>query len=74
MADSEAVTEGIPVVEESQAEDGTVTSGETEPVEETAETKRTHVRAGFTKNHNQGQSKQRRKMANKSRRINRQRR
>jgi hypothetical protein len=39
--------------------------------EETPEEPRTHVRAGITKNHNRGQSKRRRKMANESRRINR---
>ena len=32
---------------------------------------KTHARAGVTKNHNQGQSKQRRKMAAASRRRNR---
>ncbi len=67
MADSEAVTEEIPVVEEV-----TVTGGKTE-TEEMAEPQRTHIRAGFTKNHGHGQSKQRRKMAAKSRRINRRR-
>jgi hypothetical protein len=68
MADSEAVAEEIPVVEEV-----TVTSGQTD-TEEAPKTPGKHVRAGFTKSHNQGQSKQRRKMAKASRRINRQRR
>jgi hypothetical protein len=46
---------------------------EQQSFEESEQKPRQHVRAGFTTNKGHGQSKQRRKMAAKSRRINRKR-
>ncbi len=73
MADSEAVNTAQILVEGEQASEEvtvTTTEGQTEP--EQVQTKPgKHTRAGFTTNKGHGESKQRRKMANKSRRINR---
>jgi len=49
----------------------TLTAGRTDVAVAEPLTPKTHKRAGITKNHNRGQSKQRRKMAAVSRRRNR---
>lgn len=49
----------------------TLTAGRTDVDNAEPLTPKTHKRAGITKNHNRGQSKQRRKMAAVSRRRNR---
>jgi hypothetical protein len=49
----------------------TLTAGKTDVAVAEPLTPKTHKRAGITKNHNRGQSKQRRKMAADSRRRNR---
>jgi hypothetical protein len=49
----------------------TLTAGKTDVAVAEPLTPKTHKRAGITKNHNRGQSKQRRKMAAVSRRRNR---
>ena len=48
----------------------TLTAGKTDVAVAEPLTPKTHKRAGITKNHNRGQSKQRRKMAAQSRRRN----
>jgi hypothetical protein len=49
----------------------TLTAGKTDIDVAEPLTPKTHTRAGITKNHNRGQSKQRRRMAAQSRRRNR---